>query len=151
MLQLRTATLNDLPSIIALLADDVLGQSREIISTPLDAAYIKAFENINTDPNQDLVVLVDETDQILGTLQLTYLQYLNHKGSKRAMIESVRISQKQRGNGMGAQMMQLAIARAKEKGATIIQLTSDKQRTAALKFYEKLGFKASHEGFKMKL
>lgn len=148
---LRKATLKDLLTIVEMLADDVLGQTREEVSDPLDQRYITAFEAIDQDPNQDLVLLVNDQDEVLGTLQLTYLQYLNLKGSKRALIESVRIHSTQRRKGLGEQMFQLAIERAKENGATIIQLTSDKKRTEALRFYEKLGFTASHEGFKLKI
>ncbi|MBT2622534.1 GNAT family N-acetyltransferase [Chryseobacterium sp. ISL-6] len=150
-LHLRKATLTDLMTIIEMLADDILGQSREEVSVPLDERYVSAFKAIDQDPNQDLVVLVNDHDEVLGTLQLTYLQYLNHKGSKRALIESVRIHSSQRGKGLGQKMFQLAIERAKEKGATILQLASDKKRVEALRFYEKLGFTASHEGFKMKI
>ncbi|MBK1897300.1 GNAT family N-acetyltransferase [Chryseobacterium paridis] len=150
-LRLRKVTSADLMKIIEMLADDVLGQSREEVSDPLDERYVKAFKAIEQDPNQDLLVMVNDNDQILGTLQLTYLQYLNHKGSKRALVESVRIHSSVRGQGLGEKMFQLAIIRAKENGADTIQLTSDKTRTEALKFYQKLGFTASHEGFKMKI
>lgn len=150
-LHLRKAAFQDLVIIIEMLADDMLGQTREDLTDPIQEYYITAFHAIDKDPNQDLVVLVDEQENVLGTLQITYLQYLNHKGSQRALIESVRIHSSQRGKGLGEKMFQLAIERAKEHGVAIIQLTSDKKRTEALKFYEKLGFTASHEGFKMKI
>lgn len=150
-LHLRKATLTDLMTIIEMLADDLLGRNREEVSDPLDERYIIAFKAIEKEPNQDLLVLVNDEDEVLGTLQITYLQYLNHKGSKRALIESVRIHSSQRGRGLGEKMFQLAINRAKEKGVNVIQLSSDKTRTDALRFYEKLGFTASHEGFKMKI
>ncbi|ASW73030.1 GNAT family acetyltransferase [Chryseobacterium piperi] len=150
-LHLRKAAFQDLGIIIEMLADDVLGQTREELTDPIQEYYINAFHAIDKDPNQDLVVLVDEQENVLETLQITYLQYLNHKGSQRALIESVRIHSSQRGKGLGEKMFQLAIERAKEHGVAIIQLTSDKKHTEALKFYEKLGFIASHEGFKMKI
>lgn len=150
-LHLRKVTSADLLTVIEMLADDVLGRSREEVSDPLDERYVNAFKAIEQDPNQDLLVLVNQHDEVLGTLQLTYLQYLNHKGSKRALIESVRIHSSQRKKGLGEKMLQLAIERAKRNGAHIIQLNSDKTRTDALRFYEKLGFTASHEGFKMKI
>jgi len=155
-LQLRSAKQEDILTIITILADDAYGQSREEVYSDepgqekqLNPVYQKAFEAIQADPNQDLCVLVDEQDHIWGTLQLTYIQYLNRKGSKRALIESVHVRADQRGKGLGNKMMQLAIERAKDKGATIIQLTSDKRRTDAHRFYRRLGFQDSHEGFKL--
>ncbi|ASK29975.1 GNAT family N-acetyltransferase [Chryseobacterium sp. T16E-39] len=150
-LHLRKATSADLMAIIKMLADDILGQNREKVSDPLDERYFTAFKAIEKNPDQDLLVMVNDHDEILGTLQITYLQYLNHTGSKRALIESVRIHSSQRGRGLGEEMFRLAIIRARENGADVVQLTSDKTRTEALRFYKKLGFTASHEGFKMKI
>lgn len=151
-LQLRKAKQEDILTIISILADDTYGQSREEVygqEEQLNPVYQKAFDAIQADPNQDLCVFVDEQDHIWGTLQLTYIHYLNRKGSKRALIESVHVRAEHRGKGIGNEMMQQAIARAKDNGATIIQLTSDKRRTDAHRFYKKLGFEASHEGFKL--
>lgn len=148
-MKLRKATLEDLPIIIGFFADDILGQTREDASLPLNPSYIKAFETIEKDANQELLVLVNEEDEVLGTLQLSYLQYLNRKGSLRALIESVHVKSGHRGEGLGEKMMRLAIAKAKNHGATVIQLTSDKSRSEAHRFYNKLGFIASHEGFKL--
>ncbi|WP_418124538.1 GNAT family N-acetyltransferase [Chryseobacterium sp. PTM-20240506] len=150
-LNLRKVTFGDLKTVIEMLADDVLGKNREEVSNPLNEQYISAFRSIEQNPYQDLLVLVNRDDEILGTLQVTYLQYLNHKGNKRALIESVRIHSSMRGKGLGEKMFHLVIQRAKENGADVVQLMSDKTRTEALRFYKKLGFTASHEGFKMKI
>lgn len=150
-MKLRKAKREELLQIIEMYFDDVLGQTREKISVPLADNYIKAFDIIDNDPNQELLVLVDANEVILGTIQITYIQYLNRGGSKRAIFESVRIHKDHRGKGLGEIMCNLAIQKAKDNGVSIIQLTSDKLRTDALRFYKKLGFSASHEGFKMNL
>ena len=145
----RTATLDDLSSIIALLADDELGKTRENYVDPLPEPYIKAFTIIDVDPHQELIVAENDAKDIIGTLQLTFIQYLNYQGSSRAQIESVRVRSDHRGSGIGKALFQWAIERAKSKNVRILQLTSDKQRTKAIKFYEDLGFKATHEGLKL--
>lgn len=150
-MKLRKAKKEELFRIIELYADDVLGQSRETLSDPLDEGYVKAFDSIDRNPQQELLVLVDDDNLILGTLQITYVQYLNRMGSKRAIFEAVRIDKNHRGKGLGEMMCKLAINRAKENGAKFVQLFSDKQRTGALRFYQKIGFTPSHEGFKMNL
>ncbi|PYF77425.1 GNAT family N-acetyltransferase [Pedobacter nutrimenti] len=150
-MKLRKAKKEELFRIIELYADDVLGQSRETLSDPLDEGYVKAFDSIDRNPQQELLVLVDDNNLILGTLQITYVQYLNRMGSKRAIFEAVRIDKNHRGKGLGEMMCKLAINRAKENGVKFVQLFSDKQRTDALRFYQKIGFTPSHEGFKMNL
>lgn len=150
-MELRKAKKEELFRIIELYSDDVLGQTRETLSDPLDNAYLKAFDIIDLDPQQELLVLIDNDNFILGTLQITYLQYLNRRGSKRAIFEAVRIDKNHRGNGLGQVMLNLAINRAKENEVKVIQLFSDKQRSDALRFYQKIGFSPSHEGFKMNL
>jgi ribosomal protein S18 acetylase RimI-like enzyme len=150
-MKLRKAKKEELFRIIELYADDVLGQSRETLSDPLDEGYLKAFDSIDRNPQQELLVLVDDDNLILGTLQITYVQYLNRMGSKRAIFEAVRIDKNHRGKGLGEMMCKLAINKAKENGAKFVQLFSDKQRTDALRFYQKIGFTPSHEGFKMNL
>lgn len=147
----RKATLEDLPSIIAMFANDKLGKTRERYENPLPKVYIDAFKRIDEDKNQELIVVVNELNEIIGTLQLTFLQYLNRLGSLRAQIESVHIKQEYRGKGYGKTMFEWAINRAKQQGAVLIQLTSDKKRPEAIKFYERLGFTASHEGLKLQL
>lgn len=148
-MKFRNATKNDLEHIVAMIADDKLGKKRENYQLPLPKAYISAFEQIISDKNQELIVVENEQNEIIGTLQLSFLQYLTYQGGIRAQIEAVRIRKDQRGKGIGKKMFLWAIERAKEKGAHLIQLTSDKQRPKAIQFYETLGFKASHEGMKL--
>lgn len=145
----RKAALSDLPEIIALYADDELGKTREQCTVPLPQAYLEAFKNINEDKNQELIVVVNTANEIVGTFQLSFLQYLNRLGSLRAQIESVVIKKAYRGKGLGKAMFKWAINRAKEKNAVLVQLTSDKKRAEAIKFYQSLGFTASHEGLKL--
>ena len=145
----RKATEKDVPAIIKIMANDVLGKAREHYQTPLPVAYLDAFKKIDADANQELIVLESETFEIIGTLQLTFIQYLSYIGKRRAQIENVFIRKDKRGLGLGKTMFEWAINRAKEKNAHVLQLTSDKQRPRAIKFYENLGFKASHEGMKM--
>jgi GNAT superfamily N-acetyltransferase len=113
--------------------------------------YVVAFKNIVEDRNQELIVLTDEKDKIIGTLQLSYLQYLTYQGGIRAQIEAVRISKEFRGKGYGSLLINWAIDRSKARGAHMLQLTTDKKRPEAKEFYEKLGFVSSHEGMKMYL
>jgi GNAT superfamily N-acetyltransferase len=147
----RKATREDLPTIIQMLANDKLGRSREIIQTPLPERYYHAFDNIDRDENQFLLVAEDGKDGIVGTLQLTFIQGLTYQGGLRAQIEAVRVREDQRGKKIGESMILWTIEKAKEKGAHMVQLTSDKQRPDAIRFYERLGFKASHEGMKLRL
>jgi GNAT superfamily N-acetyltransferase len=148
-MKFRKATEKDVPTIIAMLADDELGQKRENFQIPLPPEYLKAFEKINADENQELIVVENENTEVIGTLQLTFIQYLTYQGRIRAQIEAVRIRKDQRGLGIGKEMFQWAIARVKERNAHLLQLTTDKQRPEAIQFYEDLGFKQSHEGMKM--
>lgn len=146
----RKATRSDLPFIVEMLANDKLGKLREAFEDPLPQAYYKAFEAINADPNQELIVAELE-NQIVGTVQITFIPGLTYQGSVRALVEAVRVREDLTGKGIGKEMIRWAIERAKERKAYIIQLTSDKQRPDAIRFYESLGFKASHEGMKMLL
>lgn len=146
----RDATEDDLPALVAMLAEDELGAAREDASAPLNARYREALRAINADPNNALT-LVEENGKPVGMLQLTYIPYLTHTGSWRCLIEGVRIHRDCRGRGLGSEFIRWAIARARERGCSIVQLTSDKQRPDALRFYESLGFTASHEGFKLRL
>jgi len=146
----RDATEDDLPALVAMLAEDELGAAREDASAPLNARYRAALRAINADPNNALT-LVEENGKPVGMLQLTYIPYLTHIGSWRCLIEGVRIHRDYRGRGLGSEFIRWAIARARERGCSIVQLTSDKQRPDALRFYESLGFTASHEGFKLRL
>lgn len=148
---IRPATKKDIPAIVQMIANDKLGRVRENYQEPLPQQYYDAFENIVADPNQELIVIEGGSGQIIGTMQLTLIQYLTYKGGIRAQIEAVRIHEDHRGKGIGQQLFEWAIQRAKTKGAHVLQLTTDKKRPEALNFYEKLGFKASHEGMKLHL
>lgn len=150
-MKIRKALKKDLPHIIRLLANDQLGQTRESYAEPLSESYYKAFEQIDSDRNQELVVMENENAEVVGTLQLTFIPYLTYRGSMRAQIEAVRIREDMRGTGAGSEMIRWAIERAKEKKIPLIQLTTDKKRSDAMRFYEKLGFRASHEGMKLHL
>lgn len=145
----RRATEQDIPAIVEMLADDELGSQREHFQTPLPAEYINAFKNIDADKNQELIVVENEDLEIIGTLQLSFIQYLTYQGGIRAQIEAVRIRKDKRGLGIGKTMFEWAIQRAKERQAHVLQLTTDKKRPDAIRFYEDLGFKQSHEGMKM--
>ncbi|OEK04889.1 GNAT family N-acetyltransferase [Roseivirga misakiensis] len=145
----RKATTEDIPALVEMLADDALGQARENFQTPLPTAYLDAFEAIDKDKNQELIVVEDHENTIIGTLQLSFIQYLTYQGGIRAQIEAVRIKKDKRGLGIGKQMFEWAIQHARERKAHLIQLTSDKQRPSAIRFYEDLGFKATHEGMKL--
>ncbi len=145
----RRAELKDLNSIVKLLADDPLGQKREHYMEPLPEIYVQAFKNILADPNQELMVLENDSGAVIGTLQLSFIQYLTYQGGIRAQIEAVRVHKSYRGKGIGQKLFEWAIFRARERGAHLLQLTTDKKRPEALKFYQKLGFTASHEGMKL--
>jgi ribosomal protein S18 acetylase RimI-like enzyme len=149
-LMFRSATLADLPAIIALLADDKLGQGREDATDPPNAAYLAAFGAIDADTNQFLAV-VEEAGRVIGCLQLSFIPGLSRLGMWRGQIESVRIAADRRGDGFGRQMFAWAIAECRARGCGLVQLTTDKQRPEALGFYESLGFVASHEGMKLAL
>ncbi|MBX2829157.1 MAG: GNAT family N-acetyltransferase [Flavobacteriaceae bacterium] len=145
----REATREDVPYIVEMIANDKLGKLREDFKDPLPQKYYDAFQNILKDSNQELIVLENDLKEVIGTLQLSFLQYLTYQGGIRAQIEAVRIREDQRGKGIGEKLFTWAINRAKERGAHLLQLTTDKKRPEALRFYEKLGFKASHEGLKL--
>lgn len=147
-LHFRAATQADVPLIVEMLAADKLGALREQFEDPLPQAYWDAFKVIDEDPNHELMV-VEMEGEVIGTLQLSFLPYLTYKGGWRAQIEAVRIRADKRGLGLGKEFFTWAIERAKGRGAHVLQLTSDKKRPDAIRFYESLGFKASHEGFKL--
>jgi GNAT superfamily N-acetyltransferase len=146
----RRARASDLPAIIALLADDVLGQQREDASCPLDPRYVEAFRALDADPNQ-LQVVATHGDEVIGTLQLSFIPGLARKGAWRGQIEGVRIAAAHRGSGLGQQMFEWAIAQCKAKGCNLVQLTTDRERPDAHRFYERLGFVGSHIGYKLAL
>ncbi|GGF92530.1 acetyltransferase [Rhizobium wenxiniae] len=147
----RKANSADLPEIIALLADDPLGAAREAAFGAVDQSYREAFAAIEADRNQLLVVAVDDDEKVIGCLQLSFIPGLSRKGMWRGQIESVRIAADHRGNGLGAAMIEWAVEQVRKRGCGLLQLTSDKRRPDAIRFYEKLGFVASHEGLKLDL
>ncbi|MGD6830686.1 N-acetyltransferase family protein [Sutcliffiella halmapala] len=146
----RIATEHDLDTIVKMLANDPLGSQRERYEKPLPASYIKAFQAITSDPNNELIVAC-HSNEVIGVQQITFTPYLTHQGGWRATVEGVRTLSSERGKGIGSELIRYAIQRAKERGCHLIQLTTDKQREDALRFYERLGFEATHEGLKMKL
>jgi len=146
----REATRQDLEAIVRLLADDALGSRREEYTVPLLASYVQAFEAISADPNNELVV-AEHAGEVVGVLQLTFIPYLTYKGGWRALIEGVRVRASLRSTGIGRRLFQWAIARARQRQCHMLQLTSDKARPEAIRFYESLGFVASHEGMKLHL
>ncbi|WKA51655.1 GNAT family N-acetyltransferase [Planococcus liqunii] len=148
--EFRNAVREDLDRIVEMLADDVLGKERERFEQPLPNFYIQAFEAIEADPNNELIVAC-LNGVIVGVQQITFTPYIARQGSWRATIEGVRTAASVRGKGIGRQMISWAIERAKERGCRMVQLTSDKQREDALRFYGQLGFKATHEGMKLQL
>jgi GNAT superfamily N-acetyltransferase len=149
-IKIRQAGIADLADIVRLLADDFLGQQRESLKMPLDESYIKAFREIEADPNNELIV-AELDGSVIGTIQLTFTPSLSYRGSKRCTVESVRVDDKLRGEGIGRKMMLWAIERAKERGCISMQLTSHSERLDAHRFYENLGFTKSHVGMKLKL
>jgi GNAT superfamily N-acetyltransferase len=149
-LSFREATAADLPTIVAILADDDLGRGREDASLPVDDAYIRAFHAIVTDPHQHFI-LAEISGSIVGFFQLSLIPGLSRRGAWRGNIESVRVVKSLRGNGIGREMLRHAIAFCREHGCRLVQLTSDKRRSEAHRFYGELGFVASHEGFKLQL
>lgn len=151
VLIIRRAKLKDLSAIVELLANDELGRLRENYKTPLPEQYLNALDKINSDQNQELLVMVNDSGAVIGTLQLSFIQYLTYQGGIRAQIEAVRVHENYRNKGIGQKLIQRAINSAQQKGAHVVQLTTDKKRHEALKFYEKLGFTASHEGMKLHL
>ncbi|MGW8883320.1 GNAT family N-acetyltransferase [Streptomyces sp. NPDC055749] len=147
-LAIRPAALSDLPAVVAMLADDPLGAQRE---SPDDLTpYNTAFQRLADDPNQHLVVAVRE-ERVVGTLQLSIIPGLSRRGSTRSIIEGVRIHADERGSGLGTQLIQWAVDESRRQECQLVQLTSDATRTDARRFYERLGFTASHVGFKLTL
>jgi ribosomal protein S18 acetylase RimI-like enzyme len=149
-LTFRQAVLDDLPYIVDMLSDDPLGARRERFEVPLPDSYFAAFEAIDTNPLNELIVATNE-GTVVGVLQLTFIPNISYQGGWRALIEGVRVSADYRNQGIGRKLFEYAINRAKEKGCHMVQLTMDKQRTEAHRFYQSLGFQASHEGFKLHL
>lgn len=147
-LEIRAAGIDDLSEIVAMLADDALGAGRE---SPDDLTpYQAAFQRLAGDPNQHLMVAV-RADRIVGTLQLTVIPGLSRRGSTRSVVEGVRVHKDERGSGLGTRLIQWAVDESRCQDCQLVQLTSDATRTDAHRFYERLGFVASHVGFKLAL
>ena len=150
-MKFRPATADDLHAVVKLLADDVLGATRERLEDPLPAPYTEAFKAIDGQPGNQVLVAVDEDDNVIGCLQLTLTPGLARLGMTRATIEAVRIARNHRNTGLGEQMFMFAIDEAKKAGCGLVQLTTDRARPDAHRFYEKLGFEPSHIGMKLSL
>lgn len=149
-LSFRDARRDDLPELVRMLADDPLGARREVFSNPLAAGYAEAFAAIKADPNNELIVAVLDGVPV-GMLQITFIPYLTYQGGWRALIEGVRVSSGARSHGIGAAMLQWAIECARSRHCVMVQLTTDREREDALRFYERLGFVPSHHGMKLRL
>lgn len=147
---IRRAQRADVPTIVHLLANDILGKTREVFLDPLPDAYYAAFDAIAADPNHFLAVM-EHDGRVMGTLQLSFIPGMARVGMWRAQVEAVRIDEAFRGLGLGEYFFQWCIERAKERRCALIQLTTDKKRMDAHRFYERLGFVATHEGMKLEL
>jgi GNAT superfamily N-acetyltransferase len=148
VIMFRQAQASDIEAIVGLLADDELGRRREVLSSPPDPQYLAAFDAIAADRNQLLAVAIEQ-GAVIGTLQLSFIPGMARRGAWRGQIEAVRIAAHRRSGGVGQQMFEWAIAACRARGCAMVQLTTDKARPDAHRFYEKLGFVASHEGFKL--
>jgi GNAT superfamily N-acetyltransferase len=147
--RIRPARREDLPRIVELLADDDLGRGREHPGDDL-SPYAEAFRDIDEDPRNELIV-VEAAGEVIATLQLTFIPSSTHTGGERAQVEGVRVAAGSRSTGVGRQLLDWAISRAEKRGCKMVQLTTDKRRADARRFYESLGFGATHEGMKLKL
>jgi GNAT superfamily N-acetyltransferase len=146
----RRAAYEDVPAIVRMLADDALGARRERYTDPLPDSYYLAYTEIERDPNNELIV-AEANDAVVAVLQLTYISSLSHQGACRALVEGVRVDGSVRGQGVGHRLLEHAIGRARARNCRMVQLTTDKQRPDAHRFYEDLGFVASHVGMKLHL
>ena len=148
MVLIREAVRGDLAAIVALLADDVLGKARD--HAVVDEAYLSAFDAIAADP-RNLLVVAEDDEQGIACLQITYIPGLGRRGAERSLIEAVRVRSDRRGQGVGGLLISWVIDQARSRGCGLVQLTTDKSRVDALRFYGRLGFVASHEGMKLAL
>jgi GNAT superfamily N-acetyltransferase len=146
----RQARSADLATIVALLADDPIGRGRENPGPQLDTCYHDAFAAIERDPNQ-LLAVAERGGQVVGVLQLSFIPGLTRRGMWRGQIEGVRVAAEERGSGVGRAMLEWAVGECRRRGCGLVQLTSDKRRCAAHRFYEALGFEATHQGYKLSL
>lgn len=149
-LTLRAAERDDVPVLVRLLADDVLGKDREKASESVDEGYWRAFSTIDEDERQ-LLIVAETEGIVVGTMQLTFIQYLTFLGGERAQIEAVRVAHAYRGLGIGRRMLEWAIDLARSRGCHLVQLTTNRRREGARDFYESMGFEATHHGMKLML
>ena len=149
--RIRPAHGNDVAAIVAMLADDALGRGRERLEDPLPPSYFQAFERVERDPNIQLVVAEGEGGEVVGCLQLCILPGLSSQGASRALIEDVRVASHCRSRGIGEQLVQWAVAEARGKGCKLVELLTHNTRVDAQRFYERLGFQASHVGMTMQV
>ena len=150
--ELRRAERDDVPAIVRLLADDPLGSEREGAGggDHIDESYWRAFEAISDDPRQ-LLVVAERHGRIVGTLQLSFIPSLTFEGRERAQVEGVRVARSERGAGVGRRMIEWCVAEARARGCHVLQLTTNRQRPDARRFYEAIGFAATHDGMKLAL
>ncbi|NJC95737.1 MAG: GNAT family N-acetyltransferase [Anaerolineales bacterium] len=146
----RLAQRQDLSSIVRMLADDDLGSQRERYEDPLPGSYFSAFEQIENDPNHELIV-AELDGEVVGTLHLMFLPSISYQGGLRAQVESVRVDRKHQNQGIGSEMMKWSVERARARDAHLVQLTTHRSREDAHRFYERLGFTKSHLGMKLNL
>jgi GNAT superfamily N-acetyltransferase len=149
-IRFRAANVGDLPAVVAMLSDDDIGESREKKGAELPAEYLRAFEEMSRDPG-NRILLAEIDGRIVGALQLVFIPSLSRAGTKRALIEAVRVVSDLRGKSVGTALLKQAIAEARAAGCGVVQLTSDRRRTRAHLFYRRLGFEQSHIGFKLEL
>ena len=149
-LRIRAAREADLSLIVGLLANDPLGSQRERFEDPLPESYLRAFEAITADPNHELIVAI-LGGSVIGVLQLTFIPHMTYRGGWRAQIEGVRVAESARSTGVGGALIEWAIARARDRGCHVVQLTTDTRRPQALEFYQRLGFDPTHHGMKLHL
>lgn len=147
--RLRRAVETDVVPIIELMSNDPIRAAENSAASEDRAAYLAAFRAIESDPAQLLIVVVDDAEKVVATMQLTLIPGLARLGATRLLVEAVRVDENLRGNGLGSAMMTWAVEEGRRRGATLVQLTSDNAREAAHRFYERLGFTASHVGFKL--
>lgn len=148
---LRRAVEEDLDALVELLSNDPIRQAENPAASEHRAQYLNSFRAIDADPAQLLVVVLDEADVVVATMQLTVIPGLARFGATRLTVEAVRVDERLRGNGLGPEMMKWAVAEGRRRNVALVQLTSDKAREDAHRFYERLGFTASHVGFKLAL
>ena len=143
---IRRTRRDDVPAIVAMLADDHLGSARERLADPLPASYFDAFETVDRDPNFRLVVAETAAGRVVGCLQLCILPGLSSQGASRGLIEDVRVASDWRSRGIGERLVQWAVDEAKARGCKLVELLTHQSRIDAQRFYKRLGFTASHVG-----